>query len=290
VNGAAHRFRVGALECTALSDGSHDYTAQLYVANGEATEIERALALHGDTPSRIVSPYTCMLVETGAERVLLDTGGGDFSPGVGKLLESLRVAGIDPGEIDVVVLTHAHPDHIGGNTDDEGKLVFPNARYVIARDEWEFWSSEDTLSRVPEIFSHFVRKDLLPLADRLDLLDGESEVAPGIRMLPTPGHTPGHVAVVVAEGEDELFYISDAALHPIHLEHPDWHPIYDLDPQEALISKKMLFDRCAREGSLVLAFHFEPFPCLGHVSRAGQGWLWEPLPAERREVMPETRS
>lgn len=92
-----------------------------------------------------------------------------------------------------------------------------------------------------------------------------------------PGHTPGHMAVVVSSGREELLYISDAALHPIHLEQPDWYPVYDLDPARAMLSKRQLFDRAAAKQSLVLAFHFYPFPSLGHVIKQGSGWQWEPV-------------
>ena len=280
MSGAAHRFRVGELECTVLSDGSFDYPGSMFVENAEEAEIEKALVEHGDSFSCIVSPYTCLLVETQGKRVLLDTGGGALGPNTGKLQESLRVAGLEPGDIDIVAFSHAHPDHLGGNTNAEGEVVFSNARHVIARKEWEHWASEDVLTSVPEIFSDSIRKDMLPLADRIELVDDDCEVAPGIRMLPTPGHTIGHVAVVVSDGPDELLFIADAAIHPVHLEHPDWRPHFEYDPEQALASKRMLFDRAADKGSLVHAFHFKPFPCLGHVSRAGQGWSWEPLPLE----------
>ncbi len=108
------------------------------------------------------------------------------------------------------------------------------------------------------------------------LLTGR-EIVPGIRMLPTPGHTPGHMAVVVSSGQEELLYISDAALHPIHLEQPAWYPAYDLDPDQALSSKCRLFDFAATDSALVLAFHFSPFPSLGHVIKQGSGWRWEPV-------------
>jgi glyoxylase-like metal-dependent hydrolase (beta-lactamase superfamily II) len=277
MDAAFHRFQVGSLECVALSDGAYTYEAARFFANADAAEVAAALARHGLAGGRIPSPYTCLLVEAGGARVLLDTGGAGWDPGVGRLRESLRLAGVEPSSIDVVVLTHGHPDHIGGNA-EHGVPVYAAARHVMAADEWAFWSSPDTLARLPEKFQAIAKANLPPLAGLMDLVDGEQEVVPGIRVLPTPGHTPGHLAVVVEDGGDELLYISDAALHPIHLEHPGWYPVYDIDPPCALASKRMLFDRAARQGSLVLAYHFDPFPCLGHVREAGEGWRWEPLP------------
>lgn len=278
MSSTTHRFALGSFTCTALGDGRYTYDAARFVANASPAEVAAALARHGSESGRVTTPYTCLLIDTGKHLVLLDTGGAGWDPGVGHLRESLAEAEVDPRMIDVVVLTHGHPDHIGGTADDHGRPVFANARHVMATDEWAFWTSPDTVARVPDTFRRIAAASLPPIADRLQLVDGEAEIVPGIRALPTPGHTPGHLAVVVEDAGEELLYISDAAIHPIHLEHPEWYPHYDLDPVRAIRSKRMLFDRAARRGSLVLAYHFDPFPCLGHSRALGDGWRWEPLP------------
>jgi glyoxylase-like metal-dependent hydrolase (beta-lactamase superfamily II) len=270
-------FRVGALECFAISDGDTTYRAADYVVNAPPAHVAQALAEYGDPPDDIPSPYSGLLVRTGANLVLIDTGAGDLTPTVGKLLVNLRSAGVEPSEIDTIILTHGHPDHIGGNVDADGRLVFPNARHVAFRAEWDYWTDEATLARLAPVFGKWSRKNLGPIRNQVDLLDSETEIVAGVEAIDAAGHTPGHLALSLRSGGEELLYVSDAALHPIHLEHPDWHAVWDFDPAQAIANRRRLFDRAATDHALVLAFHFSPFPSLGHVSRRGDGWQWHPI-------------
>ena len=136
------------------------------------------------------------------------------------------------------------------------------------------------LSRLAPIFGRWSRRNLDPYADRLDLADGEVEIASGVHVLAAPGHTPGHIAVALRSEGSELLYVSDAALHPIHLEHPEWRSVWDQEPDDALATRRRLFDHAASDGSTVLAFHFPPFPSLGRVEKRGSGWHWEPVSLE----------
>lgn len=268
-------FNVGTIQCIAVHDGEAKYYAEDYVAGGDHEEVVAALARHGHQPDAIPSPYSGLVVQTEGRVILVDTGAGDLSPNVGHLAQNLRAAGIAAEQVDTVVLTHAHPDHIGGNADESGEPAFPNARYVLWRDEWAWWTREENLAPLAPVFGEWVHHNLLPVADRVDLLDRETELAPGVHVLATPGHTEGHMAISLASKGEELLYISDAALHPIHLEHPEWHPIWDQDRDRAAASKRRLFDHAADTGALVLAFHFPPFPSLGRVERRDKGWHWE---------------
>ena len=187
---------------------------------------------------------------------------------------------------DTVDLSHGHPDHISGNADDRGRLVFPGARWVMWRDEWTYWTDDGNLARLPEVFGRWARRNLLPLRDQLDLLDRETEIVPGIPSIAAAGHTAGHLALAIASGGEEL--LSTSPTRPFtrsHLEHPDWYPIWDLEPQQALATRRRLFDRAA-DHALVLAFHFPPFPSLGQVSRRGRGWRWQSLVRDKTLVDP----
>jgi len=270
-----HRFRVGRFECVALDDGTIVYTADQYFANAPPEELAAALARHGLERDRIPSPYTCLLVDTGSHRVVIDTGGAGLAPGVGRFAESFAATGVDPGDVDWLVLTHGHPDHIGGNLDASGEPRFPEARVAMWSDEWEYWTSEPTLAGDP--FADTARRNLPPLRDRMELFTEEAEIVPGVRALPAPGHTVGHMAVAVQSDGEELLYISDAALHPLHLEHPDWLTVFEADPARALDSRRRLCERAATTGALVLAFHFDPFPSLGRIRTAPGGWTWQPV-------------
>ena len=270
-----YSFQVGALECIAVNDGDAVYFAEEYATNAPRAQVTEALAVHGHQPDDIPSPYSGLVVRSEENLVLIDTGAGDLTPKVGKLRGNLRRAGVQPEDIDTVILTHGHPDHIGGNVDIDGNPVFPNARFVMFRDEWDYWTDETTLAALNPIFGEWSRHNLSPLRERVELLDTETEIAPGIEAIDAAGHTPGHLALSILSGSDELLYISDAALHPIHLEHPDWHPVWDVEPTQAIANKRRLFDRAATEHAQVLAFHFPPFPSLGHVTKRGSGWEWQ---------------
>ena len=278
MSAATYRFNVGRFECIAVCDGTHAYTSGEFFPHVEPRQLAQALADHRLSAEQIPSPFSGLVVNTGSHRVLIDTGAGALAPGLGTLLANLSAIGVFPETIDTVIITHGHPDHLGGNTDAEGRLVFASARHVLMKDEWRYWTSSACEGGpLGEEFIGYIRKNLLPLRDQVDLLDREMDVVPGIRAIPAPGHTPGHMALAVVSEADELLYTADVALHPLHLEHPDWYTVFDCDPGQALATKRRVFDRAADERALVLAYHFAPFPSLGHVVRRHEGWAWEPV-------------
>jgi glyoxylase-like metal-dependent hydrolase (beta-lactamase superfamily II) len=273
----SYRFALGAFECISLSDGSLDYPLKNFFANVPLERIEEALRRRDLPTDYITTPYTYLYVDTSAHRVLVDMGAGHLGPRTGKLVENMQAAGIRPADIDTVVITHAHPDHIGGTLDDTGNPIYANARYYIGKAEWEFWWSEMAYEKAPESFVAIARQNLEPIREGVILIEDDAEIVPGIRALPAPGHTPGHIVVQITSGDQRLYYIGDTVLYPLHLEHPDWLPIYDILPELAAASKRAIFERVAEEGAWVVGQHFPPFPSLGHVVKQGAGWRWQPM-------------
>jgi glyoxylase-like metal-dependent hydrolase (beta-lactamase superfamily II) len=276
-----YRFQSGDSEYVSLCDGSMDYPLESMITNAPRSEVAAALQAHGLPTNVITTPYACLCVNAGEHKVLVDMGAGNLAPTTGKLLESMHNAGLTPEDIDVVFITHAHPDHVGGALNADGEPAFANANYFICKVEWDFWFSEEAMVRPGEWFADYVRRNLAPLKDRMVVLEREEEILPGVSVVFAPGHTPGHMVVSFASDDERLLCTGDTVLHPLHLNHPDWLPTFDVLPEPAAASKQRIFDLAASSGSLVMGQHLPPFPNLGHVAKKEIGWEWQPIEDER---------
>lgn len=272
-----YRFRIGSFECIAICDGGAQYSLEAMVRNASRSEVQAYLQSHGMPMEYIYTPYTYLFVNTGRHNVLVDMGAGDLFPTTGMLLQSLVSAGVSPQSIDTVFISHAHPDHVGGALNQEGEPVFSNAAYFIWEKEWNFWFSEQANQQVGESFITFARQKLEPLKEKVTLLEKQEEIFPGVSVIFAPGHTPGHMVVSFTSEGERVLYTADTVLHPLHLERPDWVPIYDILPEQASESKQSIFDLAAETKSLVLGQHFPPFPNLGHIIKQEIGWTWQPI-------------
>jgi glyoxylase-like metal-dependent hydrolase (beta-lactamase superfamily II) len=267
IQASSYSFQLGDFHCWIISDGrcSSPEKAADPAANDDAGDIDNAI----------------LLVRTGRNTILFDTGwgvGAEAAPWAGLLVKNLEAAGIGRAEIDTIVFSHGHPDHIGGNTDDRGNLVFPNARYYMFNREWEFWTMKPDLTSLPENIREnvrlFIHEKLLPLRDRMNLFDGSGDIVPGISCIPTPGHTPGHVVLVVSSGNQRLLCLFDVFHRPKEIETTSLFLTSPMTGEAAASREKILSQ--IRPGDLVYAGHF-PFPGLGHVRRQDKSWRWQPL-------------
>jgi len=262
-----YRFQVGAFECIVFAFKNDPADMDLMKRRFPALPPESMEQAIRESGAPITATMNILYIRTPEHQILVDTGqGGADSP----LLAGLEQAGIRREDIDGVVITHGDIDHIGGITQADGSLTFPNARYDMWKSEWEYRLEEAKQSDDPQDPS---RLNLLPIQDRVYLIDGETEIAPGIWMLPMPGHKLGHCGLLLESGGERLLHIVDAAHHPMQLAHPDWSPRFDLQPEVAAQTRKALFERAARENLLVLVYHFA-FPGLGRVIEADGVYRW----------------
>jgi glyoxylase-like metal-dependent hydrolase (beta-lactamase superfamily II) len=278
-----YRFSLGDFRITVLSDGYFGLPAESFGTN--VTEPERSAYYQSRLlPLDAISlPANPVVVHTGSRLVLVDAGTGatgEPPPSTGRLSASLAAAGIRPDAIDAVILTHAHGDHVGGLLDAAtGTLRFRNAEVVLSDTEHALWSAADVARRIPGWAADMGMIDanraiFAALGDRLRTVAMEGEVTAGIRSVATPGHTPGHIGLLVASGGEQMLMVGDAIANPhTHVERPDWQMRWDHDPEQGVRTRRRLLDRIATERLLVQGFHL-PFPGVGHAVRDGRAYRW----------------
>ncbi|MFO7632479.1 MAG: MBL fold metallo-hydrolase, partial [Caldilinea sp.] len=267
-----YRFTLGKFACAIVNDGFYAYQrpGALFFENAPHAELAAALKTHEielDAWSEYISPYPSLVIDTGDHLVLVDTGMGPRVPTTGKLAATLQSVGYRLPDFDYVILTHAHPDHVGGNTDATGNLTYPNARHVLWGREWRFWTHAPDLSglrdrRFVPMMLDTAARYLPPIKSKLMQVEPEVEIVPGVAVVAADGHTPGQMAVVVSSLGEKLVAVADAFIHPVHLERPEWVAGVDLLVEQTVATRRCLATLATQEKMLVFAPHFR-WPSLG---------------------------
>ena len=279
-----YRFKLGDAEATVVSDGPlplGDPTQAFLGLSKE--EISRQLNSNFLPLENAVLEQNALIVNTGSHLILFDTGMGtanDFGPTTGKLLNSMKQAGIDPKDIDAVVMSHAHIDHLGGNVGDDGKSNFPNAQFYIQQSDLEFWTDEKLAGGPLKSFLTQAKKNLLPVRDRVVFIKDGQEFLPGITAIAAPGHTVGHTIFNISSAGKSMAYIGDLTHHPVLLmEKPLTEFAYDTDPKQSAQTRVRLLNMLASNKTPIVAYHFA-WPGLGYVGKQGDGFRYFPSPMQ----------
>jgi glyoxylase-like metal-dependent hydrolase (beta-lactamase superfamily II) len=273
-----YRFRLGDYGVTTLLDGALQFDGPHPIFGEDQPEdAVQELAEANFLPrSRMENVFVPVVVGTGERLVLFDAGNAAArGPGAGNLVAVLEAAGYRAEQVDVVVITHMHPDHIGGLMAD-GRPAFPNARYVTGQVEYDFWAHEDRLSGPTEGVARLVQSNVVPLAERMSFIGDGDEVVPGITAQAAFGHTPGHLAFHLESGGRRLLLWADTANHyVVSVQRPDWHVRFDMDKEGAAATRRRLLDMAASERLPVIGYHM-PFPGVGYIDRGADGYRWVP--------------
>jgi glyoxylase-like metal-dependent hydrolase (beta-lactamase superfamily II) len=278
-----YRHKVGDYELTQIVDGS--FTVQSldgFVTNAGKAAVNAALAAAYLPRDQLTIIFNPMVVNTGSKLVLIDTGYGAVGPKTaGQLQANMAAAGLDPKTIDIVVISHLHPDHINGLVGTDGGLAFPNAEIKMPAPEVAYWMDDGNMSRAPagRLADYFknVHRIMGLVSRKVTKYDWNTEVAPGVTAIPTVGHTPGHTSFIISSGSGRLLVQSDVTNHPaLFVRNPDWSAVFDIDGPKAIETRRKFYDMAIAEKALIAGFHY-PFPSLGHVEKDGTGYRLVPI-------------
>jgi glyoxylase-like metal-dependent hydrolase (beta-lactamase superfamily II) len=283
-----YRYKVGDYGIIQLMDGARTFPiADKFVVNASKDEAIKAAADAYMPEGKLTIPFSPMLINTGGKLIAIDTGNGlganAASKGaVGQARINMEVAGIDPKQVDIVIISHFHGDHIGGLRNADGSPAYPNAEIMVPAVEHAFWSDEANTAKANGFNkAQFPNVKKIMTGLKVTPYDANKEVAPGITSVFTPGHTPGHMSFVVASGAHKIMVQSDVSNVPsLFIKHPTWQAAFDNDPDLTIETRKKFYDMVSAEKMVVVGYHF-PYPCVGHVEKSANGYemipvAWDP--------------
>ena len=261
----SYSIKVGNVELVSVSDGFPTRSPFMPFPD---TTIEQwrefpELLKEGD---QIGSRYGTTAVRSGGKLIIVDTG---LQAPDGILMEDMKAKGVEPEEVDLVVFTHLHPDHVGWNL-TAGRPTFPKARYLIPQKDWDYWTKPEVVKDAEHITNQ-----VLPLKDHnvIDFMGDDYKITDELTTVSTPGHTPGHVSIAIASQGERAYILGDVAHNPAQAHYTDWCPIFDVDPDASRKTRHEVLDMLEAEGILVSAGHF-PDPGFGHFVRGGNRRMW----------------
>ena len=276
---AFYRFNIGGIEATVVSDGVIVAVTKATFVGPEAANVEKMMTDLFLPADKFVMDQNALIINTGDKLALFETGMASVkrTDDMGLLVGNLKAAGIDPKDIDYLIPSHAHIDHIGGILVADGTRNFPNAQIFISQADLEYWTNEGLAGTLAEGSMRAARKNLLPNRDRILFYSDGKEVIPGVVAMHTPGHTVGHTCFVINSASDALYFAGDLAHHNVIIENPRMEDIYDTDRQLGIQTRLKTMDMLAAQRMRTLVYHL-PWPGLGHFVKRDDGFHFEPEP------------
>jgi glyoxylase-like metal-dependent hydrolase (beta-lactamase superfamily II) len=284
-----YRYKVGEVQVNVVSDGVNTFPlGDTFVLNAKKDEVNAALEKAFLPKDKVSVHFSPLVINTGGKLVVIDTGNGagafaSSKGSVGQFASNLTAAGFDPKNIDMVVISHFHGDHVNGLLTADGAPAFPNAEVLVPATEWKYWMDDGEMSRatgerMQGLFKNNRRVFEAGLKKKVTPYEWGKDVAPGLLAVESIGHTPGHTSYVLSSGSDKVFIQSDVTNHPaLFVAHPGWHLMFDQDPALAEKTRHKVYDMLVADKMRVQGFHY-PFPAHGYVEKAGNGYQLVPAP------------